>query len=170
MVCPECGNKIRPKDYDAAFEWYECSKCECAFTGDEIMEAELSGSVRGISGSSDGRRSSVVDVPAKPVAKKKKKQAEIDADEAAIAEFEKKTTETIVVAEKSTKHRDEISTGQVVQIMADEIETIYEEMGATINRVNAEDKALTLWRNLHVHDGVTAREKAVELPLCGNHA
>jgi hypothetical protein len=54
--------------------------------------------------------------------------------------------------------------------MADEIEAVYEEMGFTINRVNAEDKALTLWRNLHYNDGIVAREKPVELALCGEHS
>lgn len=170
MTCPECGAKIGAKNYDAEFEWYECPKCEGAFTGDEIVEAEEREHSRGVDSGSNNGRSNSVRVATKPVAKKKKKQAEIDADAEAIAEYEKRTTETVVVSEKETRHRDEISTGQVVQIMADEIEAIYEEMAQTITRDNAEDKALTLWRNLRVHDGITAREKAVELALCGEHS
>lgn len=174
MKCPECGAKIGQKDYDAVFEWYECPKCEGAFTGDEIMEGELAGNSRGStdndSGSdarAAGKRASKA--ASKPVAKKKKKQAEIDADEEAIKEYEKRTMETVVVSEKNTKHRDEISTGQVVQIMADEIELVYEETGQTITRDNAVDKALTLWRNLHHHDGIVAREKPMGVVLCGRH-
>lgn len=179
MKCPECGAKIGQKNYDAAFEWYECPKCEGAFTGDEIMEAELSGtsSARGSDRSVDSgnsrnsnRGSNRNGSTGKPKAKAKKKQEQIDADEAAIAEYEKRTTETIVVTEKSTKHRDEVSIGQVVQLFADEIELVYEETGQEISRDNAVDKALTLWRNLHYHDGIVAREKSMDVALCGDHS
>ena len=173
MNCPECHTKLGQKNYDAAFEWYECPSCEGCFTGDEILEAEIAQHARSNRSGSDSRRTDSVDRVAgskKVVAKAKKKKAEIDADEEAIAAYEQSVTEVIHAGEKSTKHRDEISTGQVVQIMADEIEVLYEEMGQSLNRVNAEDKALTLWRNLHVHDGIVAREKAVELALCGEHS
>ena len=179
MKCPECHTAIKQKDYDAAFEWYECPSCEGCFTGDEIMEAELAS--RDVGGRSNRGRNRSADsggdsgsgrtATKKVVAKGKKRQSEIEADAEAIAAYEKRTTETVVVADKKTKHRDEVSTGQVVQIMADEIEVLYEEIGWTpLSRDAAEDKALTLWRNLTVHDGITAREKAVPVALCGDHS
>lgn len=181
MECPECGGKLGQKDYDAAFEWYECPKCEGCFTGDEITEADLNGrqsksassrSAKRTVDRGSGRSSNSVrsgNSSAKPQAKAKKKREEIDADEEAIAEYEKRTTETIVASEKTTKHRDEVSTGQVVQIMADEIEMVYEETGQHITRDNAVDKALTLWRNLHYHDGIVAREKPTPVATCADH-
>lgn len=179
MKCPECESKIGQKDYDVSFQWYECPKCEGCFTGDEIMEAELEGnrshsdsrrsSIRG-AGGNDGVVSGEGKPKKKVVAKAKKKKSEIDADNEAIAEYEKRTTETVVVQERATKHRDEISMGQVVNIMADEIETIYAELGEHLDRTNAEDKALTLWRNMVIHDGIGAREKPVPMALCKEHS
>ena len=38
MKCPDCSTKLTTKHYDTAYGWYECPKCEGAFTVDEIQE------------------------------------------------------------------------------------------------------------------------------------
>lgn len=151
MKCPECSKAISEKDYDADYEWYECPGCEGCFTEDELVRTRKP------------PKSSA------PKAKGKKRQENIDAEQEAIAEFEKKSLEPTVKQETGTKHRDEISTKQVVNIMADEIQEIYHEFGGEIDEANARDKALTIWRDTHIHAKATAREKAVEHALCGAH-
>ena len=104
-----------------------------------------------------------------PIAKSKRRATEILADEEAIAAHEKAVAENVVRGPAKKKPRNEVSTGEIVQIMADEIQLMYQEMGATIDRVNAEDKALTLWRNVSIHHGGVAVDHPVPHRLCEEH-
>lgn len=152
MKCPDCKGKITEDNWDAEYEWYECPKCEGAFAKDEIKQPGIIG-------------------PTRPVAKGKKLQAARAAD----AELEKEEVERIV--KKKTRnseadvkrHRDELPTAQVVNIMADEIQAVYEAMGGSLDDLNARDKGLTIWRDLMIHGHVSAREQAVPMSLCGEH-
>lgn len=106
----------------------------------------------------------------KPIAKGKKRRAEVEEETEVIAKWEKEQLKPKVKADKSVKHRDEISSGQIMNIMADEIEAIGEETGVTIDRTNARDfYAYNLWIDLKFHHGVTAREKEVPHVLCRDH-
>lgn len=170
MTCPECNSKISAKHYDADFEMYECPKCGGMFTVDEMEDTRGDNSRNGGGGSNRGSGSaSRVGATKKAVAKGKKRQTEIDADEEAIEKFEAEQLK-VRTSEKSTHHRDEIPTKQVVSIMADELEEIYKEFGGRIDRTNALDKALTLWRQMSIHEGISAREKTVEHVLCKDHS
>lgn len=169
MKCPECKTKISTKHYDPDFEWYECPGCEGCFTPDEIEEAE--------SGTSPGKRArdarKTTVTSDKPVAKAKKKQAEIAEDLEALAKKEKewlKPKESADADQTATKHRDEISTRQVVNIMADEIIAYYSELGGQLDDMNAQDKALTLWRQVKIDTGISAREQSVGHVLCAEHS
>lgn len=149
MICPECKTKITAKNYDSEFEWWECPKCSSAFTADEIEEKKSTG----------------------PVAKGKQRRTEIAEDEEALAKHDVEVLKAVKKsAEVATTRKDEVPIEEVISIMADELELIYEEMGGRLNTVNARDKALTLWREVHYKEGVHAREKAVEHVLCGAHS
>jgi hypothetical protein len=184
-TCPNCDAKITQKDYDATFEWYECPKCEACHTFDELIETrgrgnEKPGAAKKRSGNAKGNRggssvrgssSSGSGASQKPVAKAKKKQAEIADDEQAEADrIESLVANTVKTNEISSNRKDEVPTGEVVNIMADELVVIYSELGGRLDDANARDKALTLWRELHYKDGIHAREKAVEHALCGVHS
>lgn len=51
----------------------------------------------------------------------------------------------------TTIYRNEVSTKEIKQVFADEIEMVYEELGLTINRPSAEDKALNLIRHMRIN-------------------
>jgi ribonucleotide reductase alpha subunit len=101
----------------------------------------------------------------KPVAKAKRRQADVDLLDQQEAEMVK----NVVKQEPVKKPRKEVSTAEIVNIMADEIQLLYEEMGDRIDDVNARDKALTLWRELHVHGHVVAQEREIPHALCEKH-
>jgi hypothetical protein len=188
MKCPNCNTRITTKDYDVIYEWYECPKCEGCFTADEIEEA-ASGTSPGKrsrsvshSGKKAGRGNSVgnstavdSDIAAdlariKPIAKGKKRLTEIAEDDEAIAKHETEMLKP-VKAEKDTKHRDEVATGQILNILADEIEAIGEETGVQITRVNAREfYAMNLLRDLKYKHGVHARDKEVPHVYCKEHS
>lgn len=183
MKCPECQTKLSTKNYDAEFEWYECPKCEGAFTADEIEEAasgtslaarKRNGNSASGKNSTDARvRSDLQDAAvrssSRPTAKGKKRRTEIAEDAEAIAEHEA-TALKVQPREKEAKHRDEVSFGQVVNIMADEIEVIAEETGTKVDRLNAREfYGVNLWRSLITQHGVSAREKAVPMVKCAEH-
>jgi hypothetical protein len=153
MKCPDCQAKITSTDYDPDFEWYECPKCEGAFTVAEIEATRPSKNTSG-----------------KVKAKAKKRQEEISADQEAIEKMEAEMLKPLKKDKADTKHRDELPLKEVVSIMADELQEIYREMGGTLDDVNARDKALTLWREIHYKEGVHAREKPVQHVLCGAHS
>jgi hypothetical protein len=152
MICPDCGNKISSKHYDADYLWYECPKCEGCFTPDEILKTELNGKKKG------------------PIAKAKKRMTEIQEDEEALAEYEAEALKPRKAAESAPqKRKDTVPTGQVLNIIADEIEAIGEEIGVRIDRLNAREFfAINLWRSL-VPLGVEAREAEFQIPLCKEH-
>lgn len=150
MTCPDCQAKITAKNYDADMEWYECPKCEGIFTPAELEESRP-------------KREA-------PKAKGKKRQEEISADEEALATMEAEMLKPVKKSAGDTKHRDELPIKEVVSIMADELQEIYREMGGTLDDLNARDKALTIWREIHYKEGVHAREKPVQHVLCGAHS
>jgi hypothetical protein len=102
-----------------------------------------------------------------PVAKAKKRQQALDADQEALEEHEKHIP--VVKAGKDEKPRNEVPTLEVINIMADEIQELYALNGSTLDEINARDKALILWRDLMMN-GVHARDKAVPHVLCEEHS
>lgn len=190
MKCPECGTKITTKHYDPDFQWYECPKCEGCFTADEIEEDNNgtspakrarqnrrlgSGSPTGSRGVKSERASSKHSGNRsgtnRPVAKGKKRRTEIQEDEEAAARHEAEMLKPVASAEPETKkHRDEVSTREVVNIMADEIQAYYEELGGKIDEINAQDKALTIWRQVKIDTGISAREIDVVYATCKEHS
>lgn len=129
-----------------------------------VQKASRNRKVSGRNGasSSDGRKAGVV-------AKGKKRRTQIEDDDQAITEYEKKILEP-TVKQKEKRHRDELDAAQVLGIWQDEIQDIYHDLGSEIDEVNARDKALIIWRDLHIQGGVTAREQAVPHALCKEHA
>jgi hypothetical protein len=168
LVCV-CGAKLSiSKHYDDDYEWFECPKCEGCYTYDEIEAATRGG--KGANGSDNSGSSESESVASGPVAKGKRRLARIDEDEQAIAEFEAQAlVPTKAQGAEAVKPRDGLTTDQVVNIMADEIQAIYEEMGSSLDYMNARDKALTFYRVLLYKGGVTAREKPVQHALCEAH-
>ena len=103
-------------------------------------------------------------------AKGKKRRTEIQEDEDALAEHEKEMLKPVKQDKGPTHHRDEIETRQVVNIWGDEIQDIYAELGGPpLDEINAQDKALILWRELHAMHGVSAREQKVSHAACKEH-
>ena len=169
MVCPECSAKISQKHYDPVFEWYECSKCEGCFTPDEILEAEMS---KHPARKIKDRRTSVADVALPtPAAKGKKRQTAQEAESDLEDNLTKAISEAVRKApDVATKHRDTLPGAQVIPIMADEIQAIYQSLGGEIDFMNAQDKALTLFRDLAYHGRVSIRDQAVDMKFCKQHA
>lgn len=191
MKCPDCGAKISAKHYDPEFEWYECPSCEGAFTVEE-MEASRAqqtrnkkGNSKGKAGGSGGKKRSHAGrangkastgdaeirerIKSVPVAKGKKRRTEIEEDEQAVEDFTEQIVKNTIKQPSHTRHRDEMDTISVVNIWGDEIQDVYEELGVGIDEVNAQDKALIIWREIHHLQGVAAREQEVEHALCEDH-
>ncbi len=103
----------------------------------------------------------------RPVAKAKRRQEAVDADGEAIAAYEAEIAKP-VRAPVEKKPRNEVPTRQIVNIMADEIQAVYEMMGSRLDDMNAHDKGLTLWRDISAK-GVRARDQAVLHELCKEH-
>jgi|SRR5580765_2284706 len=104
----------------------------------------------------------------RPTAKGKKRRSEIEADAEAAAKLEEAVAKNVVKANDEPRPRNTVPTKQVVNIMADEIQAFYEESGLNLDTMNAQDKALTLWRGMSSHGG-TAKEISVPLVLCKKH-
>jgi Zn-finger nucleic acid-binding protein len=192
MKCPECGAKITTKHYDAEYEWYECPKCEGAFTASEIEEARNAKPSRKAKGNSrsktdrggraqrkntagkDGEVSAGIGANGnnrrRPLAKGKKRRTEIAEDEEVIKEFEKEILKPTVKQQGPTHHRDEVETRQVINIWGDEFQEIYHELGMELDEGNAQDKALILWREIHINHGAVAREAEVPHAVCKEHS
>jgi hypothetical protein len=165
MKCPECNTKITAKHYDSSYEWYECPKCEGAFTVDELQITSDSSVSLGASATRNRSGKNV------PVAKGKKRRTEIAEDKAAGDRQLEEMSTTIVATQKgATKHHDEIDSIGVVNIMADEISAIYEDLGGKLDEENARDKALILWRAVHYEANASAREREVKHVKCKAHA
>lgn len=176
MKCPNCKAKITTKNYDPDYEIYECPKCSEAFTADDLEEAETGTSPRKRADAGrplahpegeDERWAEII--TGKPTAKGKKRQTEIAADDEAIAKFEAEQMKPKKKADAEVKHRDEIETSQLLEIVADEVETIWDEFGADINRLNAREFfAMNIIRPLRIN-GVHFRDKEVRAVYCKEH-
>ena len=142
LRCPSCKTKLSTsKHYDATFEWFECPKCEGCFTYDEILEG------------GGGAIVEDVETPVKTV--KKKSTPEPESEEEGPRNY----------------YKGEVPTKEVVNIMADEIQAIYEEMGIPqLEDYNAQDKALQLVRVLRVDSKVKITEGEVKHVLCAIHS
>lgn len=159
MKCPNCNSKITSKHYDPEYEIYECPGCGEAYEADDLEEAQ--------NGTSPRKRRELSSGP-KPAAKGKKRQAQISEDAEALARYEQAQLKP-KKADKSIKHRDEIATGQILEIVADEIEAIWQEFGSTIDRLNAREYfAMNIIRPLRL-DGVAFREKEIPAVYCKEH-
>jgi hypothetical protein len=53
-------------------------------------------------------------------------------------------------AEQPAYYKGEVSTREIRNVWADEVEAIYGELGLEINRPSAEDKALTIIRHMRM--------------------
>ena len=104
------------------------------------------------------------------VAKGKKRRTQIAEDEEVIKQHEEDILVPKVKQIEPKHHRDEIETRQVVNIWADEMEDIYHDLGIPIDTMNAQDKALILWREMRIGHAVTAREQEVSHALCKEHS
>jgi len=102
-------------------------------------------------------------------AKGKKRRTEIQEDEDALAEHEKAMLKPVKHDTGPVHHRDELDTRSVVNIIADEIQDVYHELGHALDEVNAQDKALIMWREIRYVLGATARERAVPHAACKDH-
>ena len=156
MKCLQCGATITKKHWDEEYEWYECPKCEGCFTYEEIKEESTPPKKKKSKSNA-------------PKAKGKRRTEILDAEADALAEFEKKMLEPTVKQTETTHHRDEIRTKEVVNIMADEIQEIYHDLGFSLDEVNAQDKALILWRDAKLYAHASAREISVDYVLCDTH-
>jgi hypothetical protein len=107
-----------------------------------------------------------------PIAKGKKRRTQDEDDAKAIKEHFDKVVKDVRQSDDGTptRHRDSIPSAEVVNIMADEIQQVYEALGSRIDAVNAEDKALVLWRDLHYRHKVSAREMEIPRALCKEHS
>jgi hypothetical protein len=186
MKCPECSAKITTKHYDPEYEWYECPKCEGCFTADEIEEAQSGTSIRrrqasAPAGAAVSSRVLASSVRARnaggagsktPVAKGKKRRSEIESDAELLNQHEAKVIENTVKQKQSAvHHRDEVPFGDVLNIMADELEALGEEFNFKVDRLNAREFfAMNIWRPLVLEHGVSARDKSVPHVLCKAHA
>src|SRR5262252_712756 len=148
MRCPSCQTKITARNYDDEYEIFECPECGAVYEEDELREAE------------NGSHPRVQ-------AKGKKRRAEIQDDEEAIAAYEAEALKPVKSGERETKHRDEVATRDVLEIFADEIEAIWAEFGTPIDRLNAREYfAMNIFRPLTFEGGVQFREKEVPLVHC----
>jgi Zn-finger nucleic acid-binding protein len=189
MKCPECGAKITTKHFDAEYGWYECPKCEGAFLPNEIEEARNAEPSRKPKRNSRGKaygggrkerknargtdeeiQKTLRGTGRKVLAKGKKRRTEIAEDEEVIKEFEKEILKPTVKQQGPKHHRDEVETRQVINIWGDEFQEIYHELGMELDEGNAQDKALILWREIHINHGAVAREAEVPHAVCKEHS
>ena len=148
MRCPECNSTITKANYDPEYEWYECASCEGAFTADEILKAEM-------------QKQTTVKAAGKV------RRTQIELDEAQEAHVKVPTISRDASVRES---KVGVRSGEVINIMADAVEEIYREFHSSIDRVNAHDKALILYREMVLGgNGVQIREKEFSLPSCGQH-
>jgi len=151
MQCPSCHAKITSKHYDEEYEIFECPQCGAAYEPDELQEAE------------NGSHPRVQ-------AKGKKRRAAIADDAEALARFEEESLKPRAASHAEHKHRDEVSTKDVLEIFADEIEAIWAEFGTRIDRLNAREYfAMNIYRPLTFNAGVHFREKEVPRVYCDEH-
>ena len=102
-------------------------------------------------------------------AKGKARRTAIEEDDAAIEEWEKeilkpRKTETV------KQHRDEVESRMVLSALADEIQDVYHELGYELDDMNANDKALIMWREVHYTLGASARAREVPHVACKDHS
>ena len=160
MQCPNCNAKITSRHYDPDYEIFECPGCGTAYEADELEEA--------VNGTSPRKRRELA-AGGTPKAKGKKRQEEISEDEAALARFEaeamKPRKSTVAV-----HHRDEVPTRDLLEIVADEVESIWTEFGVKIDRGNAREYfAMNLIRPLRMA-GVSFREREISRAYCDDHS
>jgi len=142
LKCPSCKTKLSTsKHYDAVYEWFECPKCEGCFTYDEVLEGG------GIALEEEQEEAPKIVVV-------KKKHVEEEPEERQVPSY----------------YRGEVSTHEVVNIVADEIQTAYEEMGLpALDDLNAHEKALHLVRILRTKSKIRITEAEVPHVLCEAH-
>jgi DNA-directed RNA polymerase subunit RPC12/RpoP len=172
--CPECGKKISDKHYDSAYEMYECPKCEGNFTFAELLEGQAPGEKAGPPPRGDDEDEKwneiITGKKTPPPAKGKKRQELIASDAEADAKQIEEITKNPKKGKKEERHRDEVETGMVLNIIADEIELICEEAGVKMDRLNAREFfAMNLYRPLLI-SGHRAREQDVKFKGCVNHS
>lgn len=64
--------------------------------------------------------------------------------------LEEEATVVYRETEPSPYFKGEVPTREIKQVLADEIEAIYDELGLTLNRESAEDKALNIIRHMRL--------------------
>ena len=164
FLCPDCSHKISKKDWDAEFEMYECPSCEGLWQLEELVANGAKTAAGNGSGSHTEAQRAI------PKAKGKIRQELLDSDAQADAKQIEEITSNVKTKKKEERHRDEIQTGLVLNVIADEIQAIYEEAGLEIDRTNAREFfAMNLYRPLLL-GGARAREQDVPHKLCKEHS
>jgi hypothetical protein len=86
----------------------------------------------------------------------------------------KKKVEKSAPAETATERlsydKSEVSSGEIVGLFADELQEVYALFGQELDRVNAEDKAVMLVREMRYgDDGIKIKDHEYEVKLCKRH-
>jgi hypothetical protein len=101
-------------------------------------------------------------------AKGKIRREKLDAEAEALKEYEQNLK--VVKAPKESKSRDEAVGYEVIGILTAEIQEIYSETGFELDEINAKDKALIIWRDLHYRHHVRTHHKEISHKLCKEHS
>lgn len=102
-------------------------------------------------------------VVAKGKAKKKRREADKELQEG-VGPIQ------VRQGEDTKPRRNEPSSGEIVQVLADTVEEVYAEFGQRIHRVNADDKARTIVRELRLKHRVRFHDTDDEPKRCKEHA
>jgi hypothetical protein len=105
----------------------------------------------------------------KVVAKGKKKRFQLDAEQE-LADELTKAQATVRKSEIPSPQRADVSTKEMLNVLADELQEIYAEYGHNLDRVNAMDKMTYLLRELRFKEGgVRIKEKSFSPRWCKEH-
>jgi hypothetical protein len=104
-----------------------------------------------------------------PKAKGKIKRQELADEEKFVSEHFEKEYAEIHESDQAKVEKAEISTKEVLNVLADEIEEIYELNGQKIDRANSMEKARILYLEIRYKAGAKVAEKEFDLPYCKDH-
>jgi hypothetical protein len=104
-----------------------------------------------------------------PKAKGKIKRQALAEEEEYVQEYFEKEAKKVRKSAEPQVAKAEITTKEVLNILADEVEEIYERQGYKINRVNSLEKARIIYLEIRYKMGTSVKEKEFDLPLCKEH-
>jgi hypothetical protein len=103
-------------------------------------------------------------------AKGKIRRERLDAEAEALKEHDEAVLKAVKKAPSESKARDEAESYEVVAILAAEIQEVYAETGFQLDDVNANDKALVIWRDLKYRHHVRTHHREIPYRLCEEHS